>query len=146
MRKVIYSMGVSLDGFIAGPAGEIDWSAPDDELHRFHNEQTRELDAHFCGRRLYDEMMYWETADQNPSAGEPELEFARIWQGLPEDRVLDDPREGGAMPRWRGAASRRSRRCCCSRGRSRWRSCTRRGRGWRGDGRGAAPDTSDAPR
>jgi dihydrofolate reductase len=84
MPKVIYSMGVSLDGFIAGPDGEIDWSAPDEELHRFHNEQTRELGAHFCGRRLYEEMLYWETADQNPSAGEPELEFARIWQDLPK--------------------------------------------------------------
>jgi dihydrofolate reductase len=77
-------MGVSLDGFIAGPNGEIDWSAPDDELHRFHNEQTRELGAHFCGRRLYQEMVYWETADQNPSAGEAELDFARIWQDLPK--------------------------------------------------------------
>ncbi len=42
MRKVIYSMSVSLDGFIAGPGGEIDWSAPDEELHRFHNERIRE--------------------------------------------------------------------------------------------------------
>jgi dihydrofolate reductase len=77
-------MGVSLDGFIAGPDGEIDWSAPDDELHRFHNEQTRELGAHLCGRRLYETMVYWETADENPSAGETELEFARIWQSLPK--------------------------------------------------------------
>ena len=84
MRKVIYSMGVSLDGFIAGPKGNIDWSAPDEELHRFHNEQTRELGGHFCGRRLYETMVYWETADQNPSAGEIELEFARIWQELPK--------------------------------------------------------------
>jgi dihydrofolate reductase len=84
MRQVIYSMGVSLDGFIAGPNGEIDWSAPDEELHRFHNQQTRELGAHFCGRRLYEEMLYWETADQNPSAAEHELEFARIWQELPK--------------------------------------------------------------
>jgi dihydrofolate reductase len=84
LSKVIYSMGVSLDGFIAGPGGEIDWSAPDEELHRFHNEQTRELGAHLCGRGLYEEMLYWETADRDPSAGEPELEFARIWQGLPK--------------------------------------------------------------
>jgi dihydrofolate reductase len=84
MRKVIYSMGVSLDGFIAGPNGEIDWSAPDEELHRFHNQQTLELGAQLCGRRLYEEMVYWETADQNPSLGEPELEFARIWQDLPK--------------------------------------------------------------
>lgn len=84
MRKLIYSMGVSLDGFIAGRGGEIDWSVPDEELHRFHNQQTRELGAHLCGRRLYEEMLYWETADRDPSAGEVELEFARIWQGLPK--------------------------------------------------------------
>jgi dihydrofolate reductase len=84
MRKVIYAMGVSLDGFIAGLDGEIDWSAPDEELHRFHNEQTREIGAHFCGRRLYEEMLYWETADENPSAAEHELEFARIWKDLPK--------------------------------------------------------------
>ena len=82
--KVIYSMGVSLDGFIAGPDGEIDWSAPDEELHRFHNQQARELGAHLCGRRLYEEMTYWETAEENPSAAEYELEFARIWKELPK--------------------------------------------------------------
>ena len=84
MRKVIYSMGVSLDGFIAGPDGEIDWSAPDEELHRFHNQQTQEIGAHLCGRRLYETMVYWETADENPSATEFELEFAGIWQRLPK--------------------------------------------------------------
>jgi dihydrofolate reductase len=81
---LIYSMGVSLDGFIAGPDGEIDWSAPDEELHRFHNQQTRELGAHLCGRRLYETMVYWETADENPSAPEHELEFARIWKEMPK--------------------------------------------------------------
>src|SRR5438874_9889990 len=80
MRKVIYSMGVSLDGFIAGPVGEIDWSAPDEELHRFHNEQTRELGAHLCGRRLYEDMLPWETMDA--PAGTPEAEFAAIWQAV----------------------------------------------------------------
>ena len=84
MRKVIYSMGVSLDGFIAGPNGEIDWSAPDEELHRFHNEQTRETGVHLLGRRMYEEMVYWETADENPSAADFELEFARIWQATPK--------------------------------------------------------------
>jgi dihydrofolate reductase len=84
MRKVIYSMGVSLDGFIAGPNGEIDWSAPDEELHRFHNQQTRELGAHLCGRRLYEVMAYWETAHEQPSLSEHELEFARIWQQMPK--------------------------------------------------------------
>ena len=81
---MIYSMNVSLDGFIAGPRGEIDWSAPDDELHRFHNDQVRELGAHLCGRRLYEVMRYWDTADEDPSLGETETEFAQIWQQLPK--------------------------------------------------------------
>jgi dihydrofolate reductase len=84
MRKLIYSMGVSLDGFIAGPDGEIDWSAPDEELHRFHNQQMQEVGAHLCGRRLYEVMAYWETAEGNPSAPEHELEFARIWRATPK--------------------------------------------------------------
>ena len=84
MRKLIYSMGTSLDGFIAGPDGDIDWSAPDEELHRFHNEQTRELDVHLCGRRLYETMVYWETADRDPAANDVIVEFARIWQALPK--------------------------------------------------------------
>ena len=84
MRKLIYSMTVSLDGFIADPGGEIDWTAPDDELHRFHNERVRELGAILCGRRLYEVMVYWETAHENPGIGETELEFARIWQALPK--------------------------------------------------------------
>jgi len=84
MRKLIYSMTVSLDGFIAGRDGEIDWSAPDEELHRFHNRQTRELGAHLCGRRLYETMLYWETAEENPSAAEHLVEFERIWKALPK--------------------------------------------------------------
>jgi dihydrofolate reductase len=82
MRRLIYSMGVSLDGFIAGPGGELDWTAPDEELHRFHNEQMQEIGVHLCGRRLYETMVYWETAQEDPSATDYMLEFARIWQRL----------------------------------------------------------------
>jgi len=84
MRKLIYSMGVSLDGYIADPGGEIDWGAPDEELHRFHNERVREIGVHLCGRRLYEVMLYWETAEENPAAADYELEFARIWKRLPK--------------------------------------------------------------
>ena len=83
MRKVIYSMTVSLDGFIAGPGDDISWSAPDEELHRFHNDQVRELAAHLLGRRLYETMLYWETADQDPALADYAVEFAHIWQALP---------------------------------------------------------------
>jgi dihydrofolate reductase len=85
MRKLIYSMAVSLDGFIAGPDGDIGLLAPDEELHRFHNEQARETGVHLYGRRLYEAMTYWETAaEENPSAPEHELEFARIWKETPK--------------------------------------------------------------
>jgi dihydrofolate reductase len=84
MRKLIYSMGVSLDGFIAGPGGEIDWSTPDEELHRFHNQQTLQTGAQLYGRRLYEVMRFWETAEEQPSTTELELEFARIWKEMPK--------------------------------------------------------------
>jgi len=106
MAKVVYSMGVSVDGFIAGPEGEIDWSAPDDELHRFHNEQARELGAHFLGRRLYETMLYWETAESQSGISETEREFARIWQALPKvvfSRTLERV-EGNARLATQGVA------------------------------------------
>jgi dihydrofolate reductase len=78
---LIYSMGVSLDGFIAGPAGDFDWAAPDLELHQFHNDQMREVGAHLCGRRLYETMVYWETVDPDSAV---EHEFAGIWRQLPK--------------------------------------------------------------
>jgi len=83
MLPVIYSMSVSLDGFIAGPTGDIGWTAPDAEQFRFHIEQTRHVAAHLCGRGLYQEMLVWETAEQTMS-GEAELEFARIWRPIPK--------------------------------------------------------------
>src|SRR6266481_5726610 len=83
MRKVIYSMSVSLDGFTAGPGGEINWAAPDEELMRFHNLQAREVGAHLCGRGLYEDMLPWETAEQTRSDPR-ELEFARIWKAIPK--------------------------------------------------------------
>jgi dihydrofolate reductase len=78
-------MGVSLDGFIAGPDGEIGLLTPDEELHRFHNQQERETGVSLYGRRLYEVMLYWETAaEENPSAPEHQLEFARIWKEKPK--------------------------------------------------------------
>jgi dihydrofolate reductase len=84
MRKLIYSMGVSLDGFIAGRGDAIDWTAPDEELHRFHNEQAREVGAQLYGRRLWETMRPWEHAGERPSPSEHELEFSRIWKDTPK--------------------------------------------------------------
>jgi dihydrofolate reductase len=84
MRTLTYSMGVSLDGYIADPAGAIDWSAPGEELHRFHNQRAREVGVQLYGRRLYEAMRPWETADRQPDASPAMLEFAEIWKATPK--------------------------------------------------------------
>ena len=84
MAKLIYSMNPSLDGYISGPDGTFDWSMPDEELHRFHNERVRALGGHLLGRRLYETMVYWETAQEDEAATDYMLEFAEIWKALPK--------------------------------------------------------------
>ena len=84
MRSVTYSMGVSLDGYIVGPNGNFDWTAPDEKVFRFWTDQTRELVAHVMGRRLYETMLYWETADQDSSLDEDDLEWVSVWRPLPK--------------------------------------------------------------
>ena len=83
MRTVIYSMSVSLDGFIAGPGDDIGFTAPDGELFRFHVEQTRHIGVELMGRRLYESMLVWGDPEAAPS-GPDELEFARIWNAIPK--------------------------------------------------------------
>jgi dihydrofolate reductase len=77
-------MFVSLDGFVDGPNRDLDWHIVDEELHTFVNAQAREVGTFLYGRRMYDVMAYWETADQNPSGTWYELEFARIWKSTPK--------------------------------------------------------------
>ncbi|GHI10133.1 deaminase [Streptomyces cellostaticus] len=84
MRSVTYSMGVSLDGYIVGPDGDFDWTAPDEEVFRFATDEVRALGVHLLGRRLYETMLYWETTDQDPSLDDSMLEFAAIWKRLPK--------------------------------------------------------------
>jgi dihydrofolate reductase len=83
MRKLIYSMTVSLDGYIAAPDGSIEWGAPDDELFLFHTQRVRDTGVHLCGRRLYETMVYWETVDQKSLSAEYAA-FAEIWNALPK--------------------------------------------------------------
>jgi len=83
MRKVIYAMSVSLDGFIEATNGDLRWADPDEELHKHFNDQETMIDIHFYGRRLYENMAaYWPTADENPSAPRVEIEYARIWKDM----------------------------------------------------------------
>ena len=84
MRRVTYSMGVSLDGYIAGPDGGFDWTAPDEEVFRSVTDEIRQVGVHLLGRRLYETMLYWETADQDPSLDDSMLEWAALWKPLPK--------------------------------------------------------------
>ena len=70
---LIYSMSVSVDGFIADREGGFEWGVPNEEQFRFHLAQTRELGGFLCGRRLYETMLVWET---DPSLRETELDAA----------------------------------------------------------------------
>jgi dihydrofolate reductase len=88
---LIYSMSVSVDGFIADREGEFGWSAPSEELFRFHLAQVRELGCYLCGRGLWETMLVWET---DPSLRDDELgaAFADAWCAIPKvvfSRTLD---------------------------------------------------------
>ncbi|AJE83915.1 riboflavin biosynthesis protein RibD domain-containing protein [Streptomyces albus] len=84
MRKVTYAMGVSLDGYIIGPDGGFDWSEPDAEVFRFVTEEIRGVGVHLMGRRLYETMLYWETAEQDPALDDSERAWAALWNPLPK--------------------------------------------------------------
>ena len=85
MRRVIYSMMMSLDGYIARPSGELDWVVITEELHTFINDRESTIDTHLYGRRMYEVMAaHWPTADQSPAAPAYEVAYARIWQRMPK--------------------------------------------------------------
>ncbi|TKG71896.1 dihydrofolate reductase family protein [Prauserella endophytica] len=89
--STIYSMGVSVDGFITDREGAFAWTAPIEELFRFHLAQVSELGCYLLGRRLYETMLVWET---DPSLRDNELgaAFADVWCALPKvvfSRTLD---------------------------------------------------------
>ena len=84
MRSVTYSMGMSLDGYVVGPDGSFDWAPPDDEVFRSHIDEIRGVGVYLLGRRLYETMLYWETADEDPSLDDAELEWAALWKPLPK--------------------------------------------------------------
>ena len=84
MRSVTYSMGQSLDGYIVGPDGGFDWPGFSEDVFRFWIDEIRGVGVHLLGRRLYETMLYWETADQDGSLGDAEREWAALWNPLPK--------------------------------------------------------------
>jgi dihydrofolate reductase len=92
VAKLIYSALASLDGYVEDADGNIDWAAPDEEVHAFVNDLERPIGTYLYGRRMYDTMVFWETADPTrPGAGG---DFAAIWQAAEKivySRTLETP-------------------------------------------------------
>ena len=86
MANLIYSATTSLDGYIADENGNFDWTAPDEEVHAFINDLFRPTGTFLFGRRMYETMLYWETADQVPDQPAVERDFTAIWQAA--DKVV----------------------------------------------------------
>jgi dihydrofolate reductase len=86
MGKLIYSMITSVDGYVSDPDGNFGWGAPEEESHEFVNALSRSIGTYLYGRRMYETMVYWETAHQMPDPPPFVLEYARIWQAT--DKVV----------------------------------------------------------
>ena len=85
MGRLVYSMSVSLDGFVETPSRSLDWVLVDEELHAFFNDEAREMSAFLYGRRLYQLMVdSWPMVEADPSATPAMREFARIWKDKPK--------------------------------------------------------------
>ncbi|WP_403022680.1 dihydrofolate reductase family protein [Salinibacterium sp. GXW1014] len=97
MRKVTYSMGMTLDGYIIGPDGRFDWSAPSEEVFRHSIEEIKSVGVHLMGRRLYETMLYCE--DPANEFDDLEQEWADLWNPLPKlvfSRTLTSVEGSGA--------------------------------------------------
>jgi dihydrofolate reductase len=84
MGRLIYSMMVSLDGFVETPSRSLDWVIVDEELHRFINGLARNHEMFVNGRRLYEVMRAWETLGEQPDLADYMVEFAEIWNSKPK--------------------------------------------------------------
>ena len=86
MANLIYSAITSLDGYVADENGNFDWAAPDEEVHGFVNELERPVGTYLYGRRIYETMVYWETAHTLPDQPPVVEDFAQIWQAA--DKIV----------------------------------------------------------
>ncbi|MBO0607573.1 dihydrofolate reductase family protein [Myceligenerans salitolerans] len=85
MRKLTFGMNVSLDGYVAAPGGDIDWSVPSDELFQWWSDRVAATGLALYGRKMWETMSsYWPTADQQPGVTPAEVEFARRWEDMPK--------------------------------------------------------------
>jgi dihydrofolate reductase len=86
MAQLIYAAITSLDGYTADAGGNFDWSAPDEEVHAFINDLERSIGTYLYGRRMYEVMLYWETANTTQDESPVGRDFTEIWQAA--DKIV----------------------------------------------------------
>jgi dihydrofolate reductase len=86
MARLIYSSIASADGYVEDAAGSFDWAAPGEELLCFVNDLERPVGTYLYGRRMYETMLYWETAHTVPGQPSSVREFTGIWQAA--DKIV----------------------------------------------------------
>jgi dihydrofolate reductase len=94
MAKLIYSAIASLDGYVEDEQGKFDWAAPDDEVHAFVNDLERPIGTYLYGRRMYETMVFWETAGTGDDSPAVIRDFAVIWRSAKKivySRTLQTP-------------------------------------------------------
>jgi dihydrofolate reductase len=101
--RLIFSMSVSLDGFVDTPTRSLDWVRVDEELHRVFNDEARAMGTFLYGRRMYELMAdYWPTGDRDPAATPATVDFTGIWRATPKvvfSRTLDAVAHGARLVR-----------------------------------------------
>jgi dihydrofolate reductase len=80
MSKLIYSAIASLDGYVEDERGRFDWAAPDDDVHAFVNDLERPIGTYLYGRRMYETMVFWETASTDAGSSGVIHDYAEIWR------------------------------------------------------------------
>jgi dihydrofolate reductase len=86
MAKLIYLALTSLDGFVGDGDGKFDWAAPDEEVHAFVNDLARPIGTYLYGRRMYETMVFWETAHTLADQQLFVKDFAQIWRAA--DKIV----------------------------------------------------------
>jgi dihydrofolate reductase len=86
MGKLIYSAIASVDGYVEDASGRFDWAAPDEEVHQLANDLERSIGTCLYGRRMYETMVFWETAGLADDEPDVIRDFASIWRAA--DKVV----------------------------------------------------------
>jgi hypothetical protein len=103
MAALLFSAMTSLDGYVADADGEFGWAAPDEQVHAFVNDLMRPVGTHLYGRRLYEVMQYWETADTE--TGRRRSSRTSPGSGRPPTRSCTRGRSDRSRRRGRGSSA-----------------------------------------